>query len=160
MKKVLSDVGALALSILLVGAVSSTGAIFSTGDWYRSLERPFFTPPDWIFGPAWTLLYLLMAVGAWLVWRQRRERPVGLALAVYLVHLVFNALWTVLFFGLHRIDLALADIVLLDGLIALTLALFWRVRVTAGLCFVPYLAWTSFATVLNFAFWRLNLGAQ
>lgn len=158
MKKVLADVGALALSILLVAAAASTGAIFSTGDWYRSLERPFFTPPDWIFGPAWTLLYLLMAVGAWLVWRKRRERPVGLPLTVYVIHLVFNALWTVLFFGLHRIGSALVDIVLLDGLIALTLVLFWRVRMAAGLCFVPYLAWTSFATVLNFAFWRLNRG--
>ena len=106
-----------------------------------------------MFGPAWTVLYALMAVAAWLVWRQDGWSG---ALLLFGIQLALNAAWSPLFFGLHRIDLALADIVLLWVAIVATTVAFWKVTPGAGGLFVPYLAWVSFATVLNFTIWRMN----
>ena len=113
-------------------------------------------PPSWVFGPVWTLLYCMMAVAAWLVWRRggwpAQKKPLGL----YLVQWALNALWTPLFFGLQRPGLALADIVALDVVALATLISFWRVKRAAGLLLTPYALWVAFATALNFAIWRLN----
>ena len=123
------------------------------GAWYAALIKPAWNPPSWIFGPAWTLLYTLMAVAAWLVWKRVGfSRP----LAFYFVQLALNAAWTPIFFGAHQLGWALIEILIMWIMILLTLLSFRRVTPSAGWLFLPYIAWVSFATVLNFTLWRLN----
>ncbi len=131
------------------------GLRFPPGAWYAGLRKPSWNPPNWIFGPVWTLLYILMAVAAWLVWENGGAANTG-ALALFLVQLILNAVWTWLFFGLHRPGLAAAEIVLLWLAILATTLGFWTVQPLAGLLLVPYLLWVSFAAILNFTVWRLN----
>jgi benzodiazapine receptor len=147
---------ALAGWLLLCFAAASLGAVFMPGDWYAALKKPAWNPPGWMFGPVWSALYMMMAVAAWLVWQRggfaAQRRPLGF----FLAQLALNALWTPLFFGLHQPGVAFAEIVLLWLAIAWTIVAFWPVhRVAAGLL-VPYLAWVSFAAVLNGTLWRLN----
>jgi len=123
------------------------------GEWYAGLVKPSWNPPAWVFGPAWTLLYILMAEAAWLVWRRVGfSRP----LALYFIQLALNAAWTPIFFGAHQLGWALVEIVVLWIAILLTLLSFRRVSPAAGWLLVPYLAWVSIATFLNFTLWRLN----
>jgi tryptophan-rich sensory protein len=124
--------------------------------WYRSLVRPGFAPPDWVFGPVWILLYLLMALAAWQVWMRRSTHEVGPALIWYGLQLILNLAWSFLFFGLHRPDLAFLEILILWLAIGITLLTFGKVRKLSGYLLLPYWLWVSFAAVLNFAFWRLN----
>jgi tryptophan-rich sensory protein len=142
--------------VVAFGAAALGGATTagSVRDWYPTIAKPSWNPPGWVFGPVWTVLYALMAVAAWLVWR--RAGWCG-ALAWWTVQLALNAAWSPLFFGLHRIDLALVDIVALWAAIVGTTVAFWKVSPLAGGLFVPYLAWVSFAAVLNFTIWRLNV---
>jgi benzodiazapine receptor len=147
---------ALAGWLLLCFAAASLGAVFMPGDWYAALKKPAWNPPGWMFGPVWSALYMMMAVAAWLVWQRggfaAQRRPLGF----FLAQLALNALWTPLFFGLHQPGVAFAEIVLLWLAIAWTIVAFWPLhRVAAGLL-VPYLAWVSFAAVLNGTLWRLN----
>ena len=144
---------ALVVSLLLAFGAAALGAQFAPGEWYASLRKPPWNPPGWIFGPVWTLLYAAMAVAAWRVWRAGGARP---ALAAYGVQLVLNAAWSWLFFGLRRPDLAFAEILLLWGAILVTMILFLRKDRPAGLLMAPYLAWVSFAAILNFTLWRMN----
>ena len=139
-------------------AAAFVGSRFMPGAWYAALARPAWSPPNWIVAPVWTLLYLLMGVSAWLVWRRAGFHGAGTALAVFGVQLVLNALWSYLFFGLHRPDLALVDIVLLWGAILAVVILFGRVDRWAGWLQLPYLAWVTFAAALNGAIWWLNRG--
>lgn len=141
---------------LLVGGVSGISTASSVTTWYAGLAKPSWNPPGWVFGPVWTLLYILMAVAAWLVWRERGVRPVRGALALYAVQLVLNGLWSPLFFGLRSPGAALAEIVPLWGSVLATLITFRRIRPAAGALFVPYLLWVTFATALNFAVWQMN----
>lgn len=138
-------------------AAAAMGALFMPGEWYASLRKPSWNPPGWIFGPVWTALYTMMAVAAWLVWRRggwgKQRKP----LLIFIVQLMLNALWTPLFFGLHRPAWAFAEIVLLWLAIVATIVVFRPVSGPAMLLLVPYLAWVSFAAVLNFTLWRLNL---
>ena len=149
-------------SFALVGWVALTfcAPLFSIGsvpnEWYAALNKPSWNPPPWVFGPAWTLLYSLMAVAAWMVWKRGGFAAQRGALSFYLVQLVLNAAWTPIFFGMRRMDIALVVIVTLWVAIALTLRSFWRVRKLAGDLLIPYLAWVSFASFLNFTLWRLN----
>ncbi len=123
------------------------------GAWYAALQKPSWNPPAWLFGPAWTLLYTLMAVAAWLVWKRVGfSRPIGL----FFVQLALNAAWTPIFFGAHQLGWALIEIVVMWIAILLMLLSFRRVGTTAGWLLVPYLAWVSFASFLNFTLWRLN----
>jgi len=147
----------LVLWVALAFAAGLVGSFFQPGEWYRSLLKPALTPPGWVFGPVWTALYLMMGVAAWTVWKRGGFGAYPLALSAFMVQLALNAMWTWLFFGMHRIGLALVDILLLDIAIASTLALFWRAAPSAGLLLIPYLGWTLFATLLNFGFWRLNV---
>lgn len=135
---------------------AAVGSQFQPGAWYADLAKPAWTPPSVVFAPVWTLLYLLMAVSAWLVWREAEGSASILPLSVYVLQLAVNAAWSWLFFGLHQIGWALVDIVVLWGLIALTLGLFWRRSRTAGLLLVPYLLWVGYAAALNLELLRLN----
>ena len=152
----LKNVLALLASVLLVSLAASFGALYGPSDWYFQLHKPFFNPPNWIFGPVWSFLYLSMAVAAWLVWLRRNGQVVGLALALFGLQLLLNALWTWLFFGLHWMGVALADILVMEALILLTGYLFWRINHFAGLLFVPYALWVGFASILNMSLWSLN----
>ena len=143
--------------LALCFAASASMVFVSTGDWYARLHKPPWNPPSWVFGPAWTVLYILMAVAAWLVWREGGWKTQGRPLGLFLLQWLLDALWTPLFFGMHRPGLAFAEIISLWLAITATLWSFWRVRKLAGLLLVPYLAWVSFAAMLNFAIWRLNL---
>lgn len=138
---------------LLVFVAASTGAQFEPGPWYDALNKPSWTPPNWLFPVAWTILYAMIAVAGWLVWRRAGFGP---ALAIWGVGLVLNGLWSYLMFGQQRIDLALVDIA---ALWVATAAFIWAalpIDLRAALLFAPYLAWVSFAAALNFAVWRMN----
>jgi translocator protein len=137
---------------------AATSAAFPPGDWYERLAKPSWRPPNWLFGPAWAVLYLTIAVSGWLVWRTAGLAGAVLPLAIYLVQLMLNAAWTPIFFGLHRPDLAFIAIVLLWLLIVATIAAFHPVNAAAAWLLLPYLAWVTFAAALNFTVWRLNRG--
>jgi translocator protein len=149
---------ALAGWLLLSAAAGALGALASIDarDFYASLERPRWAPPAGVFGPVWTLLYLLMAVAAWLVWRERGFARARGALGLFIVQLGANALWSWLFFAWHRGAWAFADILVLLVLIVATLFAFWRIRKVAAVLLIPYLLWVSFATALNYSVWQLN----
>ena len=153
------DLAALAAFVVTCLAVSAIGGAVtasSVGDWYASLQKPAFNPPDWVFAPVWTVLYLMMAVAGWRVWRRAGFADGGVALALFAVQLALNLAWSFLFFGWRRIDLALVEIVVLLAAILLTTAAFWRIDRIAGLLFVPYAAWVAYAMLLNIALWNLN----
>jgi tryptophan-rich sensory protein len=150
---VLPLIGFLVLT-LGVGAVSGIATAHSIDGWYATLAKPSFNPPNAIFGPVWTTLYVLMGIAAWRVWRL-----VGLnskEMLPFFAQLALNFAWSFIFFEAHAIALALAEIVVLLALIVATTIAFWRIDRFAGLLFVPYIAWVSFATALNFAIWQLN----
>ena len=137
------------------GAVGAIPSIDAPG-FYTQLQKPAWAPPPGLFGPVWTVLYLLMGIAAWLVWCTRETRSVGIPLTLFLAQLVANALWSWLFFAWRRGAGSFADIVVLLLLVAATMAAFVRVRPLAAVCMVPYLAWVAFAGVLNFWVWRTN----
>ncbi len=137
-------------------AAATSGGYFRPGEWYRDLKKPSWNPPDFLFPIAWTLLYAMMAVAAWLVWERVGWPAAALPIGLWIVQLVFNALWSALFFGMKRMDYALVDVVLLWLSIAVTIALFWPISTLAGWLMVPYLAWVSFAAFLNLTILRLN----
>lgn len=138
-------------------AVASSGAIFRPGKWYfEELRKPAWNPPSWLFAPAWTLLYIMIAVSGWLVWREVGFAGAPLAFVAFAAQLVLNALWSALFFGLKRPDLALVEVVALWAAILANILLFAPISSTAAWLLVPYLLWVSFASVLNAALWRLN----
>ena len=142
--------------LLLCFAAASPGAVFMPGEWFAALKKPAWNPPGWVFGPVWTALYAMMAVAAWLVWRRGGWKEQRKPLLIFLAQLALNAVWTALFFGLHRPGVAFAEIVLLWLAIVATLVAFRPVNRTAAWLLVPYLAWVSFAAVLNGTLWRLN----
>ena len=149
---------ALILWIALCAATGAIGAIASVNaaEFYALLDKPTWAPPAKVFGPVWTLLYISMAVAAWLVWRERGWTRAGGALGLFVAQLALNSLWSWLFFAWHRGPLALADILALLGLIVATMAAFARVRALAAWLLVPYLAWVCFATALNYSVWQRN----
>ncbi len=144
----------MCLGAEVVGGLLTSPAIRS--GWYSLLEKPPFNPPAWIFGPVWTVLFVLMAVSAWLVWERADEKPVKIPLVLFYAQLLFNVTWSGLFFGMGRPDLAFAEILVLWTLIAVVTGMFYRIRRAAGLLFILYLAWVSFAVVLNGSIWWLN----
>lgn len=144
------------LAISFIAAAIGGAASIQAGPFYTELARPEWAPPPDVFGPVWTVLYALMGIAAWLVWRVGGFSAARSALTLFLVQLAVNALWSWLFFGWHLGGLAFADIVLLWVLIVATLVAFWRVRPLAGALLIPYLLWVSFACALNYAVWQLN----
>jgi len=147
--------------LVVTFAAVAAGAIASAqaGTFYMQLELPEWAPPGWLFAPVWTVLYVLMALAAWLVWRNHGIRGAGRALGIFILQLAANALWTWIFFVWKQGALAFAEILLLWLLIAITIVAFWRLRVLAGILLLPYLGWVSFAAALTLATWRLNPGA-
>jgi len=145
--------------MLLVFAAAAVGALATRNapGFYAELVKPAWAPPSWLFGPVWTVLYLLMGVAAWLVWRTAGWGGASTALSVFLAQLVCNALWSWLFFAWRRGALAFADIVLLLVLIVATFLAFLRLHRLAAFLLLPYLAWVTFATALTLAVWRANL---
>ena len=146
----------LAVWLLVCFAAPAIGSATGPGEWYTQLTKPTWNPPGWLFGPVWTILYAMMAVATWLIWRRGGWRARRLPLGLFLTQLALNALWTPLFFGLHRPDLAFLDIIALWFAILATIVAFGRVHRAAAALLAPYLAWVSFATFLNFTLWRLN----
>ncbi len=147
---------ALALP-LLVGALSGAATTEGVQSWYPGLEKPAFNPPSWVFGPVWTLLYLMMGFAAFRIWRRAGSTSgVRLALALFCCQLVLNGLWSILFFGLRAPGWAFAEIVALWLAIVATIWSFRRVEAASVWWLLPYLAWVSFAAVLNYSLWTLN----
>ena len=147
-------------AILICEAAGILGSLFTASaipTWYATLNKPSFNPPNWIFAPVWTMLFVMMGVAAFLVWKQGVAQPgVKFALGMFLLQLLFNVLWSVMFFGLRSPLAGLIDIAALWGTLAITIWLFFTHSTVAGILLLPYLAWVSFASVLNFAIWRLN----
>jgi tryptophan-rich sensory protein len=149
----------LALSILLCFGIAAIGSYFtssSVDSWYPSLIKPSWRPPNWLFAPVWTALYLSMAISAWLVWRQSGYKKAASALTFFLLQLILNAAWSGLFFGLRQPFVAFLEIILLWLAILVTIRLFFRLRPVAAWMMVPYLLWVTFAAVLNLSIWWLN----
>lgn len=150
----------LIISIIIAHTAGLVGSLFTmpaVDNWYTTLTKPTWNPPSWVFGPVWLLLYSMMGYAAFLVWEKRHyNRYVQGALILYGVHLVCNALWSIIFFGLQNVQLAFYWILLLDIFILSTFIVFWRIRKSAGILLIPYLVWTLFATYLNYTIWMLN----
>jgi tryptophan-rich sensory protein len=151
---------ALGLAAWLVATLAAGGvgaiASASAASFYGQLSQPSWAPPAWLFGPVWSVLYVLMGIAAWLVWRDHGFRGAATALKLFVTQLFANALWTWLFFFWHQGALSVAEILILWLLIAATILAFWRLHKPAAILLVPYLAWVSFATALTISLWQLN----
>ncbi len=142
----------------LVGGLGAFATATNVGSWYSLLEKPFFNPPNWLFGPVWTVLYICMGVAWYLVWVQvKNTHEKKVALQFFTIQLILNFAWTFIFFGVNEIGLALLEILTLWVTILITTVYFLRLYPIAGYLFIPYLAWVSFASVLNAALWKLNM---
>jgi benzodiazapine receptor len=153
------DVVGLALSIAVCFGSAALGSLLtqpSLGNWYAQLGKPAWTPPNWVFGPVWSALYLSMALAAWLIWRNAGISGARLPLTLFGFQLGLNVLWSAVFFGMRLPGIACLEIVALWLAITATTAVFWRRNRTAAMLMVPYLAWVTFAGVLNAAIWSLN----
>ena len=150
----------LIISIIVCQLAGIIGSIFTTpaiSTWYKTLEKPSFNPPNWIFAPVWTALFLLMGISAFLIWREGIKKPqVKIALNIFLIQLILNVLWSVLFFGLKLPIAGFFEIILLWLAILLTVISFFKISIPAGILLIPYILWVSFASILNFALWKLN----
>jgi tryptophan-rich sensory protein len=155
-----SGYGALGVFVALNIMAASSGAFFRPGDWYEELNRPRWRPPNWLFAPAWSVLYLLNSIAGWLVWRAAPADEVTQLMGLYGISLMLNAAWSGIFFGLRRMDLAFAELLILWASILAMILIFAKVDSRAAQLLYPYLAWVSFAGALNFAMWRMNRAAM
>ncbi|MCX6139241.1 MAG: tryptophan-rich sensory protein [Candidatus Kapabacteria bacterium] len=148
----------LLICLVLVFVAAAVGGLASSsaGSFFMELNRPPWAPPAWLLGPAWTVLYLLMGVASWLVWKQGGFAGARGALTLYGIQLVLNGVWTWLFFVMRSGSLAFVEIVVLWLLILATLIAFWRKSAVAGAMLIPYLLWVAFATALTFSMWQRN----
>jgi len=156
----LKDVIGVLIAIVICVIAGVIGSIFTTPSiptWYASLNKPPFNPPNWIFGPVWTTLYILMGIAAYLVWRNGiGKKEVKTAVFVFALQLILNSLWSFIFFGQHWMLLAFCEIIILWLAILFTIIKFWPISTAAGLLLLPYIFWVSFASILNFSIWLLN----
>ena len=143
--------------VAVVVAIAASGAIFRPGEWYQSLDKPSWTPPSWLFGPAWSVLYVMIAIAGWLVWKQA---SMSVALAFWIVNLAANGAWSWLMFGRRQMALALVDALLMLVTIVGFIRFAWPISETAAWLFVPYLAWVSFASALNLSLLLRNRPAR
>lgn len=149
----LTSLIALVAFVGLTAGAAAFGAQFRPGAWYAALAKPTWTPPNWVFAPVWTTLYVMIAVAGWLAWRESGSRT---TIIIWAVGLALNAAWSYLFFGQQQIFAALIDIVALWLMIAAFIGAAWPLNRLASLLFVPYLAWVSLATALNWTIYRMN----
>lgn len=148
------------VSCELIGNIGTVVTIPAISTWYATLVKPSFNPPNWIFGPVWTILFALMGVSLYLVWQKGfKSKKNKFALKIFGVQFALNVLWSLIFFGLKNISFAFADIIFLWIAVALTIKTFYKISRTAAYLLIPYILWVSFATILNFYVWSLNLGA-
>ncbi|MCC6711064.1 MAG: tryptophan-rich sensory protein [Candidatus Pacebacteria bacterium] len=151
--------GLLIISILvtqlagIIGSIATTQAIPT---WYATLNKPFFNPPNLLFGPVWLTLYTLMGISLYLIWRQKQNKQTTFAKNLFIIHLVINTLWSLVFFGLKNLGLAYLIIIFLWLMIVTLIKLFYPLNKKASFLLVPYLLWVTFASLLNYAIWRLN----
>ncbi|MFP4045917.1 MAG: TspO/MBR family protein [Candidatus Aenigmatarchaeota archaeon] len=154
------DLGQLVLAIFicqLAGIIGSVFTVQSISSWYTTLNKPWFTPPGWVFSPVWITLYALMGVALYWIWKEGPEkREVRIALGIFAGQLSLNAIWSILFFGLQNIFVALIEIGFLWLLILFTIVKFYQIKKRAGVILIPYLAWVTIATLLNYYLWLLN----
>ena len=142
---------------LAIGGISGYLTSNEIPTWYTTLNKPSFNPPNWIFGPVWTTLYVLMGIAFWLVWKSNAEFSIKKrAMTFFIIQLVLNFFWSILFFSFHQLGLALVEIILLWTFIVFSIISFFPISKTASYLLVPYVLWVSFASVLNFAIWNLN----
>lgn len=149
----------LIISILIPLLIGSLGSFFTSNSvdtWYKQLIKPSFNPPNWLFGPVWTILFILIGISFYLVWKQNFANRKNIAIGIYSVQLFLNLLWSLLFFGLKSPFLAFIEIVVLWIVILLNIIVFYRIKKEAGLLLVPYLVWVSFAGILNYFIFSLN----
>jgi len=155
----LTDWVALIVSFIVCLGAAGIGGILTTRairEWYGTLRKPSWNPPDWAFGPIWTILYVLMAISAWLVWEEGGFQEQLLPLSIFGIQLALNVIWSGIFFYKRRILGGLAEVLLLWAAILGTIIAFWGASVIAALLLMPYLAWVSIASYLNYTIWRLN----
>jgi benzodiazapine receptor len=152
----LLGLGGFVVLCLAISAIGGWITAKSVGTWYQTLQKPVFNPPDWVFAPVWTMLYLMIAVAGWRVWRRVGLSGARAGMVAYSAQLALNLAWSFLFFGGRMIGFALAEIMLLLTVICANAVLFWRIDRVAGWLLVPYAAWVAFACALNFALWGLN----
>jgi tryptophan-rich sensory protein len=142
---------------LLVGAISGYFTSSGVDGWYAFANKPWFNPPNWIFAPVWTTLYVLMGIALFLVWRAEADKTIKqTAIILFTVQLTLNFFWSIIFFKLQQPGWAFADIILMWVMILLTILWFGKISSTAAWLLVPYISWVSFATILNYSIWRLN----
>jgi benzodiazapine receptor len=151
----------LIVSLILPLALGTIAGIFtaqSVPEWYATLNRPSFNPPNWIFGPVWTTLYIIMGISLFLIWRQDMRKERNLAILVFMLQLLFNFGWSFIFFHFKMIGFALIELILLWISIVIMLVLFYKIKPIASYINIPYLLWVTFATVLNGSYYFLNRG--
>ena len=150
----------LIISIAFPLAAGLTGGLFTASQipgWYVHLQKPSWNPPNWLFAPVWTVLYIMMGIALFLVWKNNADRKVKrTAITIFVVQMLLNFMWSFIFFNRHQVGYALADIVLLWMLIIATIYWFGKISTPAAWLLVPYLCWVTFAAALNFAIWKLN----
>ena len=143
--------------ILLITFIASAIGGFTTASfkepWYSEIILPSFNPPSWVFGPVWTILYVLMSVAAWSTWKKKFDKKI---LLIYFVHLFFNAIWSIIFFGFHKIELALIDLVIIIFFIILLMKIYYRDNLISFYLIIPYFLWSSYALILNTSIYFLN----
>ncbi|MFO7658302.1 MAG: TspO/MBR family protein [Bacteroidales bacterium] len=157
MKK--NDFLKLIISVLLPLALGAFAGIFTSKavpEWYTTLNQPSFNPPNYLFGPVWTTLYILMGISLFLIWKQAKSNERNVAITVFLIQLILNFAWSFLFFYLNRIDIALVEIIVLWISIIVMLIKFYRIKPIAAFINIPYLLWVSFASILNASYFLLN----
>jgi tryptophan-rich sensory protein len=148
----------VALAVTFLAATAGAVASVDAGAFYSQLDKPGWAPPGWLFGPVWSVLYTLMAIAAWLVWRKVGFPQATVAISLFVSQLVANALWSWVFFAWRLGALAVVEVLVLWGLVAATVVAFGRIQRVAALLLLPYLAWVSFAAALTLAVWRRNPG--
>ncbi len=150
----------LFISIIVCLAVGGISGYLTTSEittWYATLQKPSFNPPNYLFGPVWTILYIMMAISFWLIWKSDASETLkNKAILLFGIQLILNFFWSIIFFSLHQLGFALAEIIAMWVFILLSILAFYPISKPAAIMLIPYLCWVSFASILNFSIWRLN----
>ena len=150
----------LGFSLIITQLAGIVGSFFTTSaipTWYATLEKPFFNPPNWLFGPVWVLLYGMMGVSIYLIWQQlAKNQNAGKAMLLFWIHLFFNATWSIIFFGMQNLSLAFLNIAIIWVFILVLIKQFYSINKIASYLLIPYLLWVTFASLLNYSIWQLN----